>query len=176
MKFSGRIIAAVILATCIVGGASAQNKYVGASTCKMCHQTAKQGEQFKIWEKSAHAGAYKTLTTPAAQKIRKGAEKDAECLACHTTGAGMDAKMFDKKFKAEDGVQCESCHGAGEKYKAMGTMKDHAKAVAAGLMDFKDEAAIEAHCRTCHNEKSPVFKGFEFKEMWAKIAHPQPKG
>jgi len=156
--------------------APAQEKFVGASTCKMCHQTKKQGEQFKIWQKARHSGAYKTLTTPAAQKIRKGAEKDAECLACHTTAYGVDAKLLDKKFNMEDGVQCEACHGAGGKYKSMSTMKDHAKAVAAGMTDFKKDGAIEAACKTCHNEKSPTFKGFKLDEMLAKIAHPTPKG
>jgi len=174
MKFSFRFAMAVFIGAIVVSLTSAQEKYVSASTCKMCHQTKKQGEQFKIWEKSAHAGAYKTLMTPAAQKIRKGAEKDAECLACHTTAYGVDAKLLDKKFNMEDGVQCEACHGAGGKYKSMSIMKDHGKSVAAGMTDFKKAGAIEATCKTCHNEKSPTFKGFKLDEMLPKIAHPKP--
>jgi len=170
------LIMVFTLGAAMVSLTTAQNKYVGASTCKMCHQTAKQGEQFKIWQGSKHANAYKVLSSPEAQKIRKGAEKDPECLACHTTGYGMDAKMFDKKFSMEDGVQCEACHGAGEKYKSMGTMKDHGKAVAAGLNDFKVAGAIEKQCTTCHNEKSPTFKGFKLDEMLPKIVHMIPKG
>ena len=34
---------------------------------------------------------------------------------------------------------------------------------------------IETLCVTCHNENSPAFKGFNFKEMWAKIEHSVPK-
>ena len=30
-------------------------------------------------------------------------------------------------------------------------------------------------CLTCHNEKSPTFKGFNYEEYWAKIAHPTPE-
>lgn len=154
----------------------AQNKYVGAKSCGMCHKKAKDGEQFKIWKNSKHAKAYETLKTPEADKIAGGkAIENDECLSCHVTGHGEAAKLFKKKFKVEDGVQCESCHGAGSKYKSKKTMKDHAKAVAAGLTDFKDEATIEKLCRTCHNEKSPSFKGFDFKKMWAKIKHPIPK-
>jgi len=41
----------------------------------------------------------------------------------HTTGYGSAPEMFDAKFKAEDGVQCESCHGAGSEYKNMKVMK-----------------------------------------------------
>jgi len=176
MKVIQRIAIAAIAGLVAFAVAPAQNKYVGANACKMCHQGAKKGDQFKIWQGSKHANAYKVLSGPEAQKIRKGAEKDPECLACHTTGHGMDAAMFDKKFSMEDGVQCEACHGAGDKYKSMSTMKDHGKAVAAGMTDFKKEGAIEKQCKTCHNEKSPTYKGFKLDEMLPKIAHPAPKG
>jgi hypothetical protein len=175
MRTLSRLTVLVVAIGLMTTFASAQKTYIGASNCKMCHQTAKQGEQFKIWSGSKHAEAFKVLASPEAQKIRKGAEKDAECLSCHVTAAGVDAKMLDKKFKMEDGVQCESCHGAGSGYKTMAVMKDHAKAVAGGMVDFKDETAIEKMCKTCHNDKSPTFKGFNFKDMWDKIDHPVPK-
>ena len=160
---------------------NAQDKfqYVGAKKCGICHKSAKQGEQLKIWEGSAHAKAYETLKSAEADKIAKEkgfgkAVEAKECLQCHVTGYGKDAKMFEKSFSMEDGIQCEACHGPGSEYKSMKTMKDHAKAVAAGMTDFKDEAAIEALCKTCHNDKSPTHKKFVLKEMWAKIAHPIP--
>ena len=53
-------------------------------------------------------------------------------------------------------------------------MEDHAKSVAAGMTEYANEAAIENQCKTCHNDESPTFKEFNFKEMWAKIAHPVP--
>ncbi len=53
-------------------------------------------------------------------------------------------------------------------------MEDHAKSVAAGMTEYADEAAIEKQCITCHNEESPTYKEFDFKKMWAKIAHPVP--
>lgn len=160
----------------------AQNKYVGVKTCGMCHKTEKQGKQLDIWQKSKHAEAYKTLTGTRADSIAKvkGLKKPAaaspECLTCHVIGFDVEASLLDKNFDYKEGVQCETCHGAGSSYKVITIMKDKAKAVAAGLKEYKDEAAIEKHCRTCHNEKSPVFKSFEFKGMWAKIKHPAPKG
>jgi len=33
----------------------------------------------------------------------------------------------------------------------------------------------EETCKRCHNEKGPSFKGFNFKEMFAKIEHAKPK-
>jgi len=159
---------------------NAQAEFIGTKSCSMCHKKADQGEQLKIWEESAHAGAYKTLQTEAADKIAaekgfktKAVETEA-CLKCHATAYNADASLLGKNFKVEDGVQCETCHGAGSEYKSKKTMEDHAKSVAAGMTEYKDEAAIEAQCKTCHNSESPTFKAFDFKEQWGKIAHPVP--
>jgi len=160
-------------------GDNKDNKYVGVKSCKMCHQSEKQGQQFSVWEKSSHAKAYKTLAEAKAQEIakakglKKPAAESPECLSCHAITA--DAKLADKTFDMKDGVQCETCHGAGSAYKSMGVMKDKAKAVAAGMTEYKDQAAIEKQCKTCHNEKSPTYKEFKFADMWAKIKHPVPK-
>jgi hypothetical protein len=160
----------------------AANKYIGVKTCAPCHRTEKQGSQFTIWQKSAHSGAMKTLATEKAAKIAKekglktAASESPECLSCHTLGTTVDAKLFDKGFVLDDGVQCETCHGAGSGYKTMAIMKDKEKAVAAGLHLYKDDAAIEKLCVTCHNEKSPTYKPFKFKEQWEKIKHPVPTG
>ena len=48
-------------------------------------------------------------------------------------------------------------------------MKNRELAMTKGLI-IPDEAL----CKTCHNEKSPTFKGFNYAEMNAKIAHPNP--
>ena len=175
----------ITLAVGLVFGVStmlnAQNKYVGATQCSMCHKTDKQGKQFDIWSKSKHAGAFKTLATPAADEIatKKGfktkAAETPECLGCHTIAAAADAKLADKSFDIKLGVQCEACHGAGSAYKNMAIMKDKAKAHAAGLAEFKDAAAIEKMCIGCHNEKSPTAKKFEFAKAWASIEHKVPK-
>jgi hypothetical protein len=151
-----------------------QNKYVGVKSCSPCHKNEKKGNQFGVWQKSKHAEAMKTLSTDTAQAIAKikglktNPAESKECLECHAITT--DAKL------TPDGVQCEICHGAGSAYKNMAVMKDKAKAIKAGLIEFKDDAAIEKKCRSCHNEKSPTFKHFDFKEMWAKIKHPIPKG
>jgi hypothetical protein len=153
---------------------NAQNKYIGVKMCKACHQSEKKGNQFGVWQKSMHSQAMKTLSTDTAEAIAKAkglktsAAESKECLECH-------AITVDTKLTL-DGVQCETCHGAGSAYKSMPIMKDKAKAIKAGLTEFKDEAAIEKLCRSCHNEKSPTSKEFNFKEMWPKIKHFIPKG
>ena len=158
----------------------AQTKYVGTKMCAPCHRSEKQGKQLDIWQKSNHAQAYKTLTTAKANELAKAkgidkpAAEAAECLQCHVVGYGEDAKLAEKTFDYKDGVQCETCHNAGSAYKNLTIMKDRAKSIAAGMREFKDEKAIEAHCKTCHNEKSPSYKEFNFKERWEKIKHPVP--
>ena len=170
-KIISLFLAAIVLLSFSV---IAQNKYVGAKMCGMCHKGDKKGSQFEIWQKSKHAEAYKTLTNAKSAEIakakglKKAANESPECLECHAISG--DVKLV------ADGVQCESCHGAGSAFKAMPVMKDHAKAIAAGLTDFKDKGAIEKKCTSCHNEKSPTHKSFKFEEMWAKIKHPIPKG
>lgn len=170
------IVAIVFLVPTV---ASAQNKYVGTKSCFMCHQTEKQGKQKDMWLKSTHAQAYKTLRTAKADEIAKSkgisgpAAEAKECLECHTTVA--DAKLLDKGFDVKDGVQCETCHGAGSTYRTMTIMKSREKSVAAGMREFKDADAIEAFCKTCHNPKSPVYKEFKFMESWEKIKHTVPK-
>jgi hypothetical protein len=161
------------------GSLTAQNKYIGTRMCAPCHRTEKQGKQMEIWQKSAHATAYKTLTTAQAdevakkQGLAKPAVESADCLSCHAPEHG--AQNVEKSFNVQDGVQCETCHGAGSAYKTIPIMKDRAKSIAAGMSEYKDEAAIEAKCKTCHNEKSPTFKGFKLEEYWNKIKHPVPK-
>ena len=54
-------------------------------------------------------------------------------------------------------------------YYKMSVMKAPEKAAAAGLVQPTAET-----CKGCHNEESPTFKGFDYDEYWAKIAHPKP--
>ena len=175
-----RLTSLLVIVTLVVTASTvAQNKYIGTKMCGMCHKTDKQGKQLDIWQKSNHAGAVKTLASAKAAEIAKEkgltkpAAESAECLSCHAPE--HDAKNVEKTFNAKEGVQCETCHGAGSAYKTITVMKDHAKSVAAGMTEFKDDAAIEAKCKTCHNEKSPTFKVFKFEEYWNKIKHPVPK-
>ncbi len=171
----------IILLVALSFTVNAQNQFVGVKTCGMCHKKAEKGDQLKIWQESAHANAYKTLQSEAADKIaaEKGfktkAVETAACLKCHATGHGIDASLLSDKFKIEDGVQCETCHGAGSNYKSKKVMEDHAASVAGGMIAYADDAAIEAQCVTCHNSESPTYKEFVFKDKYPKVVHNAPK-
>ena len=181
MQYVRMFVSSSVIALLIICQGQAQNKFVGVKTCGMCHKSEKQGNQLSIWQKSKHAEAFKTLTSTRADSIAKAkglknpAAQSAECLQCHVSGHDMAANLIDKSFDEKDGVQCETCHGAGSGYKTITIMKDTAKAIAAGLRFPKSDAEIEKLCRTCHNDKSPMYKAFKFEEMWAKIKHPKPK-
>lgn len=158
----------------------AQHKYVGVSACAMCHKTEKSGNQFGVWSNSPHSKAIESLKSEKAKEIvtKMGLKTEAcespECLKCHTTGYGAATEMFDAKFKAEDGVQCESCHGAGSDYKSLKIMKSREEALKNGLNNILvSDGSAEKLCKTCHNEGSPTFKGFNFEEYWNKIKHPK---
>ncbi len=182
MKIIILVAAAIVLSSIASIAGDTKHQFVGVQVCGMCHKTEKSGEQFQKWQATKHSQAMKVLESPAADKIAaaqglKGKAADAkECLECHQTAYDAPVSMLGPKFSKEDGVQCESCHGAGSDYKTMSTMKDHQKALAAGLAALSlDDGSAEKLCETCHNKKSPAFKSFDFKKMWAEIAHPVPK-
>jgi len=154
---------------------AAKPQYIGVQSCaKICHKTAKQGQQLKIWEGSKHATAYVTLATPAAKEIAAkmkiaDPQKADECLVCHTTAHGVAAELKGAKFSHEEGVGCEACHGPGSLYKKRTVMKNREKAIAAGLV-IPDKDA----CLACHNEKSPTYKAFDYDARMKDIAHAKP--
>lgn len=158
------------------GGAAAQNKFTGAKMCGTCHKAGKGGTSFAVWEKTAHAKAYKTLLSEESKKIAKekglkAAPHEApECLKCHVTGGGT-AKNVEASFKKEEGVTCEACHGAASAYKIIHSKGDAEKSKAAGLIQGEKNAKA---CQTCHNPESPTYKEFKFEPMWAKIEHAKP--
>lgn len=169
-----RVMVLMLVLGFAVAFSTAENKYVGAAKCKMCHSAAGvAGEAYKVWEKTAHAKAFEILKGKDAEEIakKKGLKKAAfespECLKCHVAGAGAAAEV-----KKEEGVSCEACHGAGSEYTKFQHGKDKEKAKTAGLM-LGDKTGKA--CETCHNAESPTHKEFKFAEMWKKIEHAGKK-
>jgi hypothetical protein len=170
------LIPGFFLSVCI---SFAQNGhgFIGVESCGMCHKSDKQGNQLSIWQNSKHAQAFLTLKTDKADQIAKeknlesSAFEAPECLKCHVSGYNVDASMLGKKFKIEDGVQCETCHGPGADYKSKSVMENREEAVKNGLIIFQN---AEDFCIGCHNAESPTYVDFIFEEMWNKIKHPVP--
>lgn len=156
-------------------------QYVGVEGCKTCHKKAKTGDQYGKWLAGPHAGAFETLASDKAKEIATARDiadpqKADECLQCHVTAHGVDAKLIATPRKGKDGhlitdgVACETCHGAGSEYKGRKVMKSREASIAAGMI-IPDKAL----CVTCHNDESPTYKPFDYEKFSAKIAHPNPE-
>jgi hypothetical protein len=154
-------------------------EYVGVKRCKTCHKKEASGDQYGKWLEGAHAKAYESLASEEsiakAEELGLGNPQEApECLECHATAFAVmgDAKA---KITLEEGVSCESCHGAGSEYKSKKTMVALAKGeidpASVGLMTPTEET-----CVGCHNPDNPFHEEFVFEEFLAKIAHPYPEG
>jgi Zn finger protein HypA/HybF involved in hydrogenase expression len=168
-------IAIVVLSVAIAFAGTATHKYVGVKKCQTCHKLAKYGDQTGIWQKSAHAKAYETLAGEEALAVGKklgieNPQKSDKCLTCHVTAFMVPDSLKEATLTMEEGISCEACHGPGSDYKSMSIMKDRAKAIAAGLL-IPDEKT----CLTCHNDKSPTYKPFDYAKRVKEIAHPIPK-
>lgn len=134
--------------------------YIGSKKCKMCHNKPATGEQFKQWAASKHAHAMESL---------KGDEKtNPKCLKCHSTAATAKPERI-AGLTVEEGVSCESCHGAGGDYFQTAIMKNKEKAMEKGLI-----IPNEKTCTKCHNAESPTFKGFNYQEALKQVTHPNP--
>lgn len=162
MKISFKKLLFLIgIAVFVSSAAFAQDyKYIGAAKCKMCHNKADKGEQYNKWAAGPHAKAMASL---------KGAEaSDPKCLKCHATAGHIPASA-NGGIKADEGVSCESCHGPGSVYKSATIMKSREMSLAKGLILPEEKV-----CKQCHNQESPHYKGFNYKEYVAKIAHDDP--
>ena len=169
------IPAFVVFLALSVGATFLNYGYVGVDGCKMCHRSEAKGNQAGKWEETLHSSAWETLASEKAKEYGQelgisNPQTADECLVCHVTGYEATDEQKARTYKVEDGVGCESCHGPGSAYKAIPIMRDHEKSIENGLIIPNEET-----CKTCHNEKSPGFKGFNFDESLPKIAHPNPQ-
>ncbi len=156
-----------------------QREFIGLKKCRMCHMSSKSGAQYKEWKAGPHAKAFETLGTPQSKKIASemgidNPQEADQCLKCHVTGYGLEEK-FIADLDMENGVTCESCHGAGADYYKKSTMEDltmgKIEPASVGLVMPTEEV-----CMTCHNEESPTYKEFHFEERVKEIAHTFPDG
>ena len=171
MKKAVSLICMVLFLANIV---SAQNKYIGADKCKMCHNKPANGDQYGKWLKDPHSQAIKTLSGPKSLDYAKkngiaDPTKEAKCLKCHSTYDRIDPKLRGG-ILATESVSCETCHGPGSAYKSPAVMKNVAQAKTMGLI-----VPDKALCLQCHNKDNPFFKEFNFEVYSAKIAHKNPE-
>lgn len=119
--------------------------FAGSRACMPCHS-----EDYRIWQRTAHAKAMQTL-------IDVKHDKDPECVVCHVVGLEFEGgfQSMEKTPTLKD-VGCESCHGP-------------AKLHAQDPEKHRLGKAGAQSCMSCHvPAHSP---GFDFETYWKKIEH-----
>lgn len=182
-KIVGAALVMVAASGIMVASAS---DLVGVKSCKMCHKKDDTGNQFNVWQASGHAKAFEALGTDAAKAAGAKAgvadpQHSGKCLKCHSTAYNWTEQVATDKVPVEEGVSCESCHGAGSDYKSKETMQSREKCIAAGMV-----YPATKNCEKCHNAESPTWNperyttkdgkkvGFDAEQAFEKIKHPNP--
>lgn len=151
-------------------------QYVGVSKCRPCHLAV-----FKSWEQTRMAKAFELLKPGVAADAKKAHKldpnkdytADPKCVSCHVLGLGKRGGFVSvEKTPTLVGVQCEACHGAGGGYLKPALMslsnKEYKRSalVAAGMVMPSAET-----CQTCHNQKSPFYKPFDYQTRLHEGVH-----
>jgi nitrate/TMAO reductase-like tetraheme cytochrome c subunit len=131
----------LVLASAVLASGQTSN-FIGAERCGKCHP-----QEFEAWKSTAHQRAQVALPQES--------KNDPRCIRCHAVGKD-----------AQQGVQCESCHGPGKFYAKRFVMKDPELSRIVGLVDVGEKS-----CRSCHTESAPTILPFEWDRMWQSIAH-----
>ncbi|MEI6971848.1 MAG: multiheme c-type cytochrome [bacterium] len=180
--------AALVMAAlnCSAGDAVDASLYVGVKSCKMCHKGEKKGDQFGKWEASLHGKAHAVLADAGAKAVAAklgidNPQASGKCLRCHSTAYNFTETKQSEAVPVEEGVSCESCHGAGKNYKSMATMKSRDASIKGGMVYPATKS-----CEKCHNSESPTWNteryttgdgkksGFDVEQAEKKIEHPNP--
>lgn len=144
-----------------------QQKFTGVVGCSTsgCHGGAgDMNKQATVWFRAdPHSRAYATLTTARSQRMAESlgmadAAKDVRCTSCHAPMATVPAARREQGVTVEEGVSCESCHGAGSGWIRLHTRKDTTRAqrVAAGMRDLEDLYLRANTCVACHQAIEPA--------------------
>jgi Cytochrome c554 and c-prime len=121
--------------------------FIGVDECAVCHSDAKD-----VWDKTAHAGAYKTLADEFKQF-------NLDCVSCHVTGYDTPGGSTVTHVDKLKDVQCEVCHGPGSL---------HAKKPKTVAMPTPKPNGDS--CTTCHHP--PHVHEFDAKEKLPLILGP----
>ncbi|HEX2836392.1 MAG TPA: multiheme c-type cytochrome [Thermoanaerobaculia bacterium] len=140
--------------------------YVGVASCANagCHGSTQpldttrvlQNEYYTWLNSDRHAGAYNVLFSDRSARIaknmrlKKRAYEEDVCLDCHTTNVPAD--RVAGAIDAEDGIQCEQCHGAASGWRAEHTEEGwtHEQSIARGMIDLRRIEQRARVCVACH--------------------------
>ncbi|MDX6765177.1 MAG: multiheme c-type cytochrome [Candidatus Methylacidiphilales bacterium] len=140
--------------------------FVGSKNCSTsgCHGGAGDlSKQYTVWFRAdPHSRGHSTLTTARSARMAEAlgmadAARDARCTTCHAPFAAVAPERLAASARIEEGISCESCHGAAEGWWRSHTRKDYSRGqrVAAGMRDLQDLYLRANTCVACHQVIDP---------------------
>lgn len=145
---------------------SSHPRFEGVASCasSLCHGSARPlsahealQNEYVTWSQfDPHANAYRVLLDARSKQIaaRMGigpAHKAPQCLACHAEV--VPAAQRGVRHQLSDGVGCESCHGAAERWLPthhQSPAVTHAENLARGLTALERPGVRAEVCTGCH--------------------------
>jgi hypothetical protein len=142
--------------------------FVGSIGCKSssCHGGAgPKRSQYITWsQKDFHTKAYAVLLNARSTRIAEAlgiaegsATTSARCTVCHSPFQSVAQERVAPTVRANEGVSCETCHGA-----ASGWLRGHTRTdwtyntrVAAGMRDLRNLYVRANACVACHQSLAP---------------------
>jgi YVTN family beta-propeller protein len=145
--------------------------YAGVIACAECHGESSKTRAFGKWRYSRHAQAYAILDGKRAAEVAAemgvsgNPQLSGDCLKCHTTAWDAGSASLTAGTDIADGVQCESCHGAGMEH--IVRFADYGKkdSVALAMMQVTRKTCEKCHVDGIHGNT------FAYEAYWPKIDH-----
>ena len=140
--------------------------FVGSLGCKSssCHGGAgpKRSQYFTWSQKDFHTKAYAVLVDSRSQRIAEGlgipaAQTSARCTVCHSPLQSVAMTRLAPNAHPDEGVSCETCHGAAGGWLRGHTRKDwtYSTRVGAGMRDLRSLYVRATACAACHQNLEP---------------------
>ncbi|MEY2497111.1 MAG: hypothetical protein QOD12_667 [Verrucomicrobiota bacterium] len=147
-----------------------ETTFIGAVGCKSssCHGGAgPKRSQYITWSQhDYHTKAFPVLLNARSARIAEGlgiteAQTSARCTVCHSPLQSVAPSRLAAAVRPDEGVSCESCHGA-----AGGWLRGHTRTdwtyntrVSAGMRDLRSLYVRANACVACHqNVPADVLK------------------
>jgi hypothetical protein len=147
--------------------------FVGSVGCKSssCHGGAgPKRSQYLTWsQKDYHTKSYAILLNARSDRIAEGlgmtaagalnpAATNSRCTVCHAPFQSVPAPRIAATAHADEGVSCESCHGAAGGWLRGHTRKDwtYNTRVGAGMRDLRNLYVRATACAACHQYLEPA--------------------
>lgn len=140
--------------------------FVGSVGCKSssCHGGAgPKRSQYITWsQKDFHTKAHAVLLNARSERIAEGlgigaAQSSTRCTSCHSPFQSVAPSRLARTAHPDEGVSCESCHGAAGSWLRGHTRTDwsYNTRVAAGMRDLRNLYVRANSCVACHQNLAP---------------------